>query len=126
MPTLNEAAGLAATLQALTPLLARGAQLVLANGRVVEIDAQTAIHLKGVQPGINLPLLCLVLCNSRPKTASEIGCKGLAMSVLSSIGAALTATVFAERRLCHCILPAPMDLQREGRPVPPSRLSRTT
>ncbi|MHC8407182.1 sugar diacid recognition domain-containing protein [Pseudomonas sp. TMB3-21] len=34
-----------------------GAQLVLANGRVVEIDAQTAIHLKGVQPGINLPLL---------------------------------------------------------------------
>jgi carbohydrate diacid regulator len=33
-----------------------GAQLVLANGRVVEIDAQTAIHLKGVQPGINLPL----------------------------------------------------------------------
>lgn len=34
-----------------------GAQLVLANGRVVEIDAQTAVHLKGVQPGINLPLL---------------------------------------------------------------------
>lgn len=34
-----------------------GAQLVLANGRVVEIDAQTAAHLKGVQPGINLPLL---------------------------------------------------------------------
>lgn len=34
-----------------------GAQLVLANARVVEIDAQTAIHLKGVQPGINLPLL---------------------------------------------------------------------
>jgi len=23
----------------------------------VEIDAQTAMHLKGVQPGINLPLL---------------------------------------------------------------------
>ncbi|MGY2291008.1 sugar diacid recognition domain-containing protein [Pseudomonas sp. SDO528_S397] len=34
-----------------------GAQLVLANGRVVEIDSQTAKHLKGVQPGINLPLL---------------------------------------------------------------------
>ncbi|MQT73661.1 sugar diacid recognition domain-containing protein [Pseudomonas helleri] len=34
-----------------------GAQLVLANGRVVEIDTQTAKHLKGVQPGINLPLL---------------------------------------------------------------------
>ena len=34
-----------------------GAQLVLANGRVVEIDAQTAKCLKGVQPGINLPLL---------------------------------------------------------------------
>jgi carbohydrate diacid regulator len=34
-----------------------GAQLVLANSRVVEIDAQTAIHLKGVQPGINLPLM---------------------------------------------------------------------
>jgi len=34
-----------------------GAQLVLANGRVVEIDEQTAIHLKGVQPGINLPLM---------------------------------------------------------------------
>jgi hypothetical protein len=34
-----------------------GAQLVLANGRVVEIDSQTAKHLKGVAPGINLPLL---------------------------------------------------------------------
>ncbi|UUQ64780.1 helix-turn-helix domain-containing protein [Pseudomonas fuscovaginae UPB0736] len=34
-----------------------GAQLVLANGRVVEIDVQTAKCLKGVQPGINLPLL---------------------------------------------------------------------
>ncbi|AMB79664.1 MULTISPECIES: sugar diacid recognition domain-containing protein [Pseudomonas] len=34
-----------------------GAQLVLANGRVVEIDEQTAKCLKGVQPGINLPLL---------------------------------------------------------------------
>lgn len=34
-----------------------GAQLVLANGRVVEIDAQAAQCLKGVQPGINLPLL---------------------------------------------------------------------
>ena len=30
-----------------------GAQLVLANGRVVEIDEHTAVHLKGVQPGIN-------------------------------------------------------------------------
>lgn len=34
-----------------------GAQLVLANGRVVEIDGQTAKHLKGVLPGINLPLM---------------------------------------------------------------------
>ncbi|WP_055134434.1 sugar diacid recognition domain-containing protein [Pseudomonas mediterranea] len=34
-----------------------GAQLVLANGRVVEIDAHTALQLKGVQPGINLPLV---------------------------------------------------------------------
>ncbi len=34
-----------------------GAQLVLANGRVVEIDGHTAKHLKGVQPGINLPLM---------------------------------------------------------------------
>lgn len=34
-----------------------GAQLVLANGRIVEIDEHTARHLKGVQPGINLPLL---------------------------------------------------------------------
>ncbi|AZC26994.1 MULTISPECIES: sugar diacid recognition domain-containing protein [Pseudomonas] len=34
-----------------------GAQLVLANGRVVEIDEPTACRLKGVQPGINLPLL---------------------------------------------------------------------
>lgn len=33
-----------------------GAQLVLANQRVVEIDAATAVQLKGVQPGINLPL----------------------------------------------------------------------
>ncbi len=31
--------------------------MVLANGRVVEIDSQTAKHLKGVAPGINLPLL---------------------------------------------------------------------
>lgn len=34
-----------------------GAQLVLANARVVEIDEQTARRLKGVQPGINLPLM---------------------------------------------------------------------
>ncbi|WP_040261901.1 sugar diacid recognition domain-containing protein [Pseudomonas massiliensis] len=34
-----------------------GAQLVLTNGRVVEIDGPTAQQLKGVQPGINLPLL---------------------------------------------------------------------
>lgn len=30
---------------------------MLANGRVVESDALTAIHLKGVQPDINLPLM---------------------------------------------------------------------
>lgn len=34
-----------------------GAQLVLANNRVVEIDEQTAQNLKGVQAGINLPLM---------------------------------------------------------------------
>ena len=34
-----------------------GAQLVLANRRVVEIDEQTAAHLRGVRPGVNLPLL---------------------------------------------------------------------
>lgn len=34
-----------------------GAQLVLANQRVVEIDAQTAKHLSGVRPGVNLPLM---------------------------------------------------------------------
>ncbi|MGV8918454.1 MAG: CdaR family transcriptional regulator [Pseudomonas sp.] len=34
-----------------------GAQLVLANRRVVEIDSQTAKHLDGVRPGINLPLM---------------------------------------------------------------------
>ncbi len=34
-----------------------GAQLVLANGRVVEIDENTAAKLKGVQPGINVPLM---------------------------------------------------------------------
>ncbi|MFC0710986.1 CdaR family transcriptional regulator [Azorhizophilus paspali] len=33
-----------------------GAQLVLANGRVVAIDSQVAACLRGVQPGINLPL----------------------------------------------------------------------
>lgn len=33
-----------------------GAQLVLANQRVVEIDVQSAPCLKGVQPGINVPL----------------------------------------------------------------------
>lgn len=34
-----------------------GAQLVLANRRIVEIDEQAARNLKGVHPGINLPLL---------------------------------------------------------------------
>jgi carbohydrate diacid regulator len=34
-----------------------GAQLVLANSRVVEIDSQTAKHLNGVRPGVNLPLM---------------------------------------------------------------------
>jgi carbohydrate diacid regulator len=34
-----------------------GAQLVLANKREVEIDEQTARTLRGVQPGINLPLM---------------------------------------------------------------------
>lgn len=34
-----------------------GAQLVLANCRVVEIDSQTAKHLSGVRPGVNLPLM---------------------------------------------------------------------
>lgn len=34
-----------------------GAQLVLANRRVVEIDAQAAACLRGVKPGVNLPLL---------------------------------------------------------------------
>ena len=34
-----------------------GAQLVLANHRTVEIDEQAAENLKGVQPGINLPLM---------------------------------------------------------------------
>lgn len=33
-----------------------GAQLVLANGRIVELDSDAAKCLKGVQPGINLPL----------------------------------------------------------------------
>ena len=34
-----------------------GAQLVLANGRVVELDVDAAKCLKGVQPGVNLPLM---------------------------------------------------------------------
>lgn len=34
-----------------------GAQLVLANRRIVEIDEQAAKNLKGVLPGINLPLM---------------------------------------------------------------------
>mgnify|MGYP001259450440 CR=1 FL=1 len=34
-----------------------GAQLVLTNHRIVEIDEQTALSLKGVQPGVNVPLL---------------------------------------------------------------------
>lgn len=34
-----------------------GAQLVLSNRRVVEIDSHSALCLKGVQPGINLPLV---------------------------------------------------------------------
>jgi carbohydrate diacid regulator len=34
-----------------------GAQLVLANSRVVEIDEQSAKSLNGVRPGVNLPLM---------------------------------------------------------------------
>lgn len=34
-----------------------GAQLVLANGRIVELDGEAAKCLKGVQPGVNLPLM---------------------------------------------------------------------
>ncbi|WP_268796859.1 sugar diacid recognition domain-containing protein [Pseudomonas huanghezhanensis] len=34
-----------------------GAQLVLANRRVVEIDSHTARQLAGVKPGVNLPLM---------------------------------------------------------------------
>lgn len=34
-----------------------GAQLVLANSRVVEIDDQAASCLRGVKPGVNMPLL---------------------------------------------------------------------
>lgn len=34
-----------------------GAQLVLANGRIVELDVEAARCLKGVQPGVNLPLM---------------------------------------------------------------------
>ena len=34
-----------------------GAQLVLANGRIVELDVDAAKCLKGVQPGVNLPLM---------------------------------------------------------------------
>ncbi|MBA1188169.1 CdaR family transcriptional regulator [Pseudomonas entomophila] len=34
-----------------------GAQLVLANARIVELDVEAARCLKGVQPGVNLPLL---------------------------------------------------------------------
>ena len=34
-----------------------GAQLVLANGRIVELDNDAAKCLKGVQPGVNLPLM---------------------------------------------------------------------
>ncbi|MCM8911759.1 helix-turn-helix domain-containing protein [Pseudomonas inefficax] len=34
-----------------------GAQLVLANGRIVELDSDAAKCLKGVQPGVNLPLM---------------------------------------------------------------------
>ncbi|MCD5995480.1 helix-turn-helix domain-containing protein [Pseudomonas sp. CDFA 602] len=34
-----------------------GAQLVLADSRVVEIDSQAALRLGGVKPGVNLPLM---------------------------------------------------------------------
>ena len=37
--------------------LHEGAQLVLANQRVVALDEQAAACLQGVKPGINLPLL---------------------------------------------------------------------
>ena len=36
-----------------------GAQLVLANGRIVELDNDAAKCLKGVQPGVNLPLMLI-------------------------------------------------------------------
>ncbi|EPN13600.1 sugar diacid recognition, partial [Pseudomonas syringae pv. actinidiae ICMP 19070] len=34
-----------------------GAQRVLANGQVVEIDSLAALRLGGVKPGVNLPLM---------------------------------------------------------------------
>jgi rSAM/selenodomain-associated transferase 2 len=50
MPVLNEAAGLGAALQALAPLLARGAQVIVADGGSADATlAQAGSHAPGVR-----------------------------------------------------------------------------
>ena len=53
MPVLNEAAGMGAALQALAPLLARGAQLIVADGG--SSDNSTALALAGGAQLVNAP-----------------------------------------------------------------------
>ena len=53
MPVLNEAAGLGAALQALAPLLARGAQLIVADGG--SSDNSTALALAGGAQVVHAP-----------------------------------------------------------------------
>jgi len=53
MPALNEAAGMGAALQALAPLLARGAQLIVADGG--SSDTTTALAQAGGAQLVNAP-----------------------------------------------------------------------
>jgi len=53
LPVLNEAAGLGAALQALAPLRARGAELIVANGG--SSDQSTALALAGSAQVVNAP-----------------------------------------------------------------------
>ena len=57
-----------------------GAQLVLANSRVVEIDSHTAKHLNGVRPGVNLPLMLDRRINSGGISAARTCCRGCCWS----------------------------------------------
>ncbi len=54
-----------------------GAQRVLANRQVVEIDSLAASQLGGVKPGVNLPLMLDInwwACSASPASRTRCGC----------------------------------------------------